>query len=208
MRDGKLFILSAPSGAGKTTLAKALIESAPDTVLSVSYTTRARRPGEVDGVDYYFVDEDEFLAMVSAGEFLEHAQVFGNWYGTAFAAVEKLVREGKNVILDIDWQGARKIRERTPAVSIFVLPPDLDELERRLRNRGQDSDLVIARRMREAAEEMRHYREYDHVVVNDDKEAALNDLRAIIEGRIKAIRPLEIEMHGLLRDSVSGQGTI
>jgi len=208
MRDGKLFILSAPSGAGKTTLAKALIESVSNTMLSISYTTRTRRSGETEGVDYYFVEEGEFLDMVSAGRFLEYAKVFGNWYGTACDAVEKLMSAGKNVILDIDWQGARNIRDRIPATSIFVLPPTRDELERRLRQRGQDSELVIARRMREAAEEIRHYREYDYVVVNDDMEAALNDLRAIIENRPEVVRPLEVEMRGLLRDSASGQSTI
>ncbi|MDH3639506.1 MAG: guanylate kinase [Gammaproteobacteria bacterium] len=200
--------MSAPSGAGKTTLAKALIESVSNTMLSISYTTRTRRSGETEGVDYYFVEEGEFLDMVSAGRFLEYAKVFGNWYGTACDAVEKLMSAGKNVILDIDWQGARNIRDRIPATSIFVLPPTRDELERRLRQRGQDSELVIARRMREAAEEIRHYREYDYVVVNDDMEAALNDLRAIIENRPEVVRPLEVEMRGLLRDSASGQSTI
>ncbi|MDH3281256.1 MAG: guanylate kinase [Gammaproteobacteria bacterium] len=208
MREGNLFILSAPSGTGKTTLAKALIDAVPDTMLSISYTTRAARPGEREGVDYYFIEESKFLDMVSTGKFLEYAKVFGNWYGTAFDTVEKFLSGGKNVVLDIDWQGARKIRERIPATSIFLLPPSRDELEQRLRKRGQDSDLVIARRMREAAEEMRHYCEYDYVVVNDDIDAALSDLRAIIENRPEVVRPLEIEMGGLLRDSVSGRGTI
>ncbi len=207
MPGGKLFILSAPSGTGKTTLARALIDAVPNTVLSVSYTTRPARRGEREGVDYYFVAEGEFLDMVAAGEFLEHASVFGNWYGTGFQAVEKLLRDGKNVILDIDWQGARKIRERISATSIFVLPPSLDELERRLRRRGQDSDVVIARRMREAAEEMRHYREYDHVVVNDDVDAALRDLRAIVEHRPELVRPLEIEIQDLLHDPASESST-
>jgi guanylate kinase len=189
---GKLFILSAPSGAGKTSLANALVESSPELQFSVSHTTRAPRPGERHGVHYYFVSPAEFEAMVARGEFLEHAQVFGNRYGTSRAAVEGVLAQGKSVLLDIDWQGARAIKARMPqAVSIFILPPSRAALRERLNKRGQDSAEVIERRMREATAEMSHYVEFDHVVVNDDFEAALADLRALVlgQGQVRAARP-------------------
>lgn len=196
---GRLIILSAPSGAGKTSLAKALVQRLPDTVISVSHTTRPPRPGERDGVDYYFVDRETFERMVAGGRFLEYARVFDHYYGTDRRAVESQLAAGRNVILDIDWQGARRVREQLPeAVSIFILPPSLAELERRLRGRAQDSDAVIARRMRDAVAEMRHYDEYDYVVVNDDFEAALGDLAAIVGGVPEARRPLALDPRTLL----------
>ena len=198
MNKGKLFILSAASGTGKTSLAKALVERLPDLAFSVSHTTRAPRPGEAHGVHYYFVTPQQFDEMVAADRFLEHAKVFGNSYGTSRAATENLLRQGKNVILDIDWQGARTIKEKLPdSVSVFILPPSRAALEERLTNRGQDTPEMIERRMREAVSEISHYKEFDHVVVNDDFEAALKDLQVIICGD-GAPRPLEVDIQALL----------
>ena len=199
--SGKLFILSAPSGAGKSSLAKALMEALPTLAVSVSHTTRAPRPGEQHGVHYYYVTRDEFEAMVKAGEFVEHARVFDNYYGTARTSIEHLLQAGKDVILDIDWQGARNIKQAMPAaVSIFILPPDRAALEQRLRNRGQDSEEIITRRMRDAVAEMRHYSEFDHVVVNDLFDAALADLKAIISGKSAQKRPLNVDITALLHE--------
>jgi len=181
---GTLYIISAPSGAGKTSLVKALLEATTGLVVSVSHTTRPQRPGEVDGKDYHFVDHEQFLEIVATGGFLEHAQVFDNHYGTARAPVLDQLHQGVDVILEIDWQGARQVRAAMPeAVSIFILPPSRQELEQRLRGRGQDSDGVIARRMRDAVNEMSHYREFDYLVVNDDFREARNDLLAIFRSR-------------------------
>lgn len=199
MSTGTLFVFSAPSGAGKSSLARALIDSESTLATSVSHTTRAPRPGEENGVHYHFVTKDEFRAMVDRGEFLEHATVFDNSYGTSKAAVQTLLDRNKNVILDIDWQGARAIREKMPNVkTVFILPPSRDELRRRLQGRGQDADEVIERRMQDAVSEMRHYDEFDYVVVNDDFEAALADLRAIINAHPEQCRPLTIDIAGLL----------
>ena len=196
-----LYILSAPSGAGKSSLAKALIERRPGLAVSVSHTTRAPRPDERDGVLYHFVDRAAFERMVAAGEFLEHARVFDNYYGTARRSVETLLAGGKDVILDIDWQGARNIRKAMPdAVSIFILPPSRATLEERLRKRGQDDATVIARRMRDAVAEMRHHDEFGHVVVNDDFDRALADIEAILDGRPDRVRPLTIDISGLLAE--------
>jgi guanylate kinase len=198
MNKGKLFIFSAASGTGKTSLAKALVESSPEFAFSVSHTTRAPRPGEQHGVHYYFVNQAQFDEMVAADRFLEHANVFGNSYGTSRAATENLLRQGKNIILDIDWQGARAIKEKMPeSVSVFILPPSRAALEQRLTGRGQDTPEVIARRMREAVSEMSHYKEFDHVVVNDDFEAALKDLQAVIRGD-DTPRPLQVDIQALL----------
>jgi guanylate kinase len=199
MSTGTLFVFSAPSGAGKSSLAKALIEREPTLATSVSHTTRTPRPGEQNGVHYYFVTRDEFKAMVERGEFLEHATVFDNSYGTSQSAVQTLLDQNKNVILDIDWQGARAIRQKMPNVkTVFILPPSREELRHRLQGRGQDSDDVIERRMRDAVSEMQHYGEFDYVVVNDDFEAALADLQAIIGGQPEKCRPLGVDMAQLL----------
>src|SRR4030065_280576 len=190
MNKGKLFIFSAASGTGKTSLAKALVESTPDVAFSVSPTTRAPRPGEQNGVHYYYVTREEFDRMVAAGEFVEHATVFGNSYGTSKRAIEDQIQSGKSVILDIDWQGARAIKKWRPeAVSIFILPPSRAALRERLTNRKQDSQEIIDRRMREAVAEMSHYSEFDHLVVNDDFDAALADRKAILRGQPHPARP-------------------
>ena len=198
MANGKLFILAAPSGGGKTSLAQALIEASPAIVRSVSHTTRAPRPGERDSVDYYFVTSEKFERMAAAGDFLEHASVFGNRYGSARRAVEAQLAAGKNVLLTIDWQGARRIKQQLPqARSIFLLPPSRQALEERLRARGQDSEEVIAARMRQALSEMSHYGEFDIVVINDDFPAVLEDLKAIILGDGAPKRPSGVDIAGL-----------
>ena len=181
---GTLYIVSAASGAGKTSLLRALMERDPKLVISVSHTTRSPRPGEQAGRDYHFVDEAEFLRLIEAGAFLEHARVFDRRYGTTYAAVEADLAAGRDVLVEIDWQGARQIRERLPqTVSIFILPPSRDALEQRLRGRGQDSDEVIASRMAAAVSEMSHCGEYDYLVWNDDFDTALADLDAIVRAR-------------------------
>ncbi len=177
---GNLFIISAPSGAGKTSLVKALVESLPDICFSVSHTTRPKRPGEREDVDYHFVDVAAFERMAAEGRFLEHAQVFGNYYGTSRDKVQERLRQGQDVVLDIDWQGARQVRRAEPdCISIFILPPSLDELARRLRHRAQDDDGIIHRRLTAAVREMGHYHEYDYLLINDQFEATLEQLRAV-----------------------------
>lgn len=199
---GTLFIFSAPSGAGKSSLAKALVESMPELGVSISHTTRAPRPGEADGLHYYFVTVDQFEAMIVAGEFLEYARVFDHYYGTTRAEIERLLDVGKHVILDIDWQGARAIKAQiASAQGVFILPPSRAALESRLKGRGQDSDEIISRRMRDAAAEMSHYPEFDHVIVNDDFDLALADLRAIITGQYEKVRPLGINPAALLAET-------
>ena len=198
--SGTLFILSAPSGAGKSSLAKALVEAMPHLGVCVSHTTRLPRPGETPGVHYHFTDLGQFQAMIAAEDFLEHARVFDNLYGTSRQAVETLLAAGKDVILDIDWQGARRIKTLMPqAKSIFILPPSRAALEQRLRKRAQDSEAVIARRMQAATTEMSHYQEFDYVVVNDDFAATLKDLQAIISGKDSARRPLSLDIPQLLQ---------
>ncbi len=177
MTTGQLFIISAPSGAGKTSLVNALIEMLPDVVVSVSHTTRTKRPGEIEGKDYFFTTVEKFAAMVSNGEFLEDAKVFDNFYGTSQASVQQQLDQGLKVILEIDWQGAEQVRDRIQdTISVFILPPSKTELENRLRTRGQDDDEVIARRMREARSEISHYDEFGYVVLNDDFDSALQEL--------------------------------
>ena len=195
-------ILSAPSGAGKTSLARALIESHADTVMSVSHTTRPCRNGEQHGVDYYFVDQETFQDMVDNDQFLEYARVYDYFYGTSKQAVDGLLEQGKNVLLDIDWQGAHNVRQLIPdAISVSILPPSKQELERRLRNRGRDSDQVIEKRMKQALDEMSHCQEADFLVLNDDFEQALNDLTLILAGQSDRIRPLTVDLDELLESN-------
>lgn len=183
---GTLYIVSAPSGAGKTSLVKALIEQIETLRVSISHTTRAARPGEMNGVNYHFTDRDEFLSRVGQGDFLEHAEVFGNLYGTSKSTVEATLDEGNDLILEIDWQGAEQVRRAMPqARSIFILPPTRKDLRERLTNRGQDAEEVIERRMDQAVQEMSHCVDYDYVVINDCFQAALEDLKAIFRaGRL------------------------
>ena len=181
MTTGVLFVVSAPSGAGKTSLLRALIPTDPRLQLSVSHTTRGARPGEQDGTHYHFVDRARFDAMVTAGEFVEHARVFDNLYGTAERSVRDVLGANLDVVLEIDWQGARQVRARFPeAVSVFIVPPSVKALRERLSGRGQDSAEIIDRRMRDARSELSHFGEYDYLVVNDDFDQALADLRAIV----------------------------
>jgi len=181
MTTGVLFVVSAPSGAGKTSLLRALIPTDARLRLSVSHTTRGARPGEQDGTHYHFVDRARFEAMVAAGEFLEHARVFDNLYGTAERSVRDVLGANFDVVLEIDWQGARQVRARFPeAVSVFIVPPSVEALRQRLSGRGQDSAEIIDRRMRDARSELSHFGEYDYLVVNDDFDEALADLRAIV----------------------------
>lgn len=178
---GTLFIVSAPSGAGKTSLLANLLEQSSTLCLSISHTTRPIRLGEMDGVNYHFTDRDSFVSLVKQGRFLEHAEVFGNLYGTSADWVETTLNSGMDVMLEIDWQGAQQIRRLVPeAVSIFVLPPSLPVLAQRLRGRGQDNDEVIAQRLAGAREEIGHFSEYDYLVINDDFDHALADMAAIV----------------------------
>ena len=180
---GRLYVIAAPSGAGKTSLVNALVQGDPGLRFSVSYTTRAQRPNEVDGRDYHFVSVERFRGMVAREEFLEHAQVFDNYYGTGLEAVRGALGRGERLLLEIDWQGARQVRARLPeARTIFVLPPSLAALEQRLRGRGTDTDEVIRRRLRDAVADIGHCVEFDYIVVNDRFDQALADLRAIVSG--------------------------
>ncbi len=181
---GTLYILSAPSGAGKTSLVKALLKQDNRVQVSVSHTTRAPRPGEVNGVDYHFSSHATFDSMISAGAFLEYAEVFTNKYGTAQQTVAAMLQAGTDVILEIDWQGAEQVRKLMPAaISVFILPPSKEALQHRLTNRGQDSSDVIAGRMAQAVSEMSHYGEYDFLIINDDFELALTQLQAVFTGQ-------------------------
>lgn len=182
-RTGQLWVIAAPSGAGKTSLVRALLERDASLRFSISYTTRARRSSEVDGRDYFFVTEARFREMVRADAFLEHARVFDHWYGTGREHVAGLLAAGSSVVLEIDWQGARQVRVQAPgSQSVFILPPSVAELERRLRGRKTDSEAVIERRLKDALGDMTHWTEFDHVVINDDFAAALERLAAVIGG--------------------------
>lgn len=178
--SGTLYIVSAPSGAGKTSLVTALIKADKRVSVSVSHTTRAMRPGEQHGVNYHFVSHDDFKGLIAKGDFLEHAEVFGNFYGTSRSALQEVLDQGNDLILEIDWQGAQQVRKLMPeALSVFILPPSQQALRERLDGRGQDSEEIIAGRMQEAVSEMVHYDEYDYVIINDDFDVALEDLKAV-----------------------------
>jgi guanylate kinase len=200
-RRGLMLVLSSPSGAGKTAISRALLAKDGDIVMSVSATTRAARPGEVEGRDYFFVKRERFSAMVQGGELLEHARVFDNEYGTPRRPVETALSDGKDVLFDIDWQGTQQLRQNVGAdlVSIFVLPPAVGELERRLRSRGQDSDEVVQRRMAKAGDEMSHWPEYDYIIVNVDLASSVGAVEAIL-----AAERLKRERQVGLADFVNG----
>jgi guanylate kinase len=194
-RRGLMLILSSPSGAGKTTLARMLLDADPNLVMSVSATTRARRPSETDGKDYFFLSEAEFTERAARNEFLEKAQVFGHYYGTPWKPVADALKDGKDVLFDIDWQGTQQLKqhERDDVVSLFVLPPSRSELERRLKARAQDPESVVAARMAKANDELSHWAEYDYVIVNDDMNRALSDVTAILRSeRLKRGRQIEL----------------
>ncbi len=179
--NGTLYIFAAPSGAGKTSLIKSLRERRPELALSISHTTRPMRPGEESGVHYHFVDQTAFVEMINQGAFLEHAEVFGNFYGTSEAVVREQLQQGVDLILEIDWQGAQQVRKCFPeAVGIFILPPNSEALRQRLSDRGQDDKRVIQERMDQAVSEMSHYGEFDYLVINDNFDIALTELEAII----------------------------
>jgi len=189
MRRGRLIVISAPSGAGKTSLVKKLLEDSPTLELSISHTTRKRRPTEAEGREYHFVTVPQFKALEARGEFLENARVFDNFYGTSRAFVEERLAAGRDVVLEIDWQGARQVRARMPqCVSVFVLPPSRAALAERLARRATDSAEVIARRLADAAADMSHYAEFDYVVVNDDFARAVAELERIVAGKGEALR--------------------
>ncbi len=201
MKKGKLYIISAPSGAGKTSLIKKLIPITDKLLVSVSHTTRAQRLGEVDGVDYFFTPVEKFKTLIEQQAFLEYAQVFDNYYGTSQKSVEDSLKQGNDVILEIDWQGAEQIRYILPdAISIFILPPSTEVLRERLQGRGQDSKAVIDRRMQDAVTEMSHYAEYNYLVVNDDFSHALTELKSIILANRLTIEHQQQNLGGLLVD--------
>ncbi len=198
--QGVLYIVSAPSGAGKTSLVKALLKNDQAIRLSVSYTTRAARPGEVDGRDYHFVDRHRFEQMLAEGEFLEHAEVYGNYYGTSKGSISRDLNAGHDILLEIDWQGADQVKDHFPqSASIFILPPSFSALRTRLKGRGQDSDEVIERRLAAAAHDVAHAEAFDYIMVNDDFDHALLDLVAITRSvRLEAAR--QLNRHAALFD--------
>lgn len=201
---GTLYTISAPSGAGKTSLVNALLTSVEDIRVSVSHTTRAMRPGEEDGINYHFVDEAAFVAMLNNSAFLEHAKVFNHYYGTAQAWVEDILANGEDVILEIDWQGAEQIRRLQPnCISVFILPPSPKALEQRLTERGQDDQAVIEHRLAEAQEEMSHFVEADYLVINDDFDTALAELRAVVISQRLKLASQQQKNHQLLKDLLS-----
>jgi guanylate kinase len=202
--SGTLYIVSAPSGAGKTSLVNALIKDDKRVSVSVSHTTRGKRPGEEHGVNYHFVSHDEFKALIDKNDFLEHAEVFGNFYGTSRSTLQQVLDRGDDLILEIDWQGARQVRELMPeARSIFILPPNLEALRQRLDGRGQDSDEIIAGRMKEAVSEMQHYDEYEYVIINDDFDVALEELKAVFRSN-RLLLSKQQERHGVLLKQLIG----
>ena len=186
-KKGKLFVFAAPSGAGKTTLVHAMVAKHPELRFSISYTTRKPRRNEANGVDYLFVSEEEFMRLRDAGEMLEYAEVFDHYYATSRSQVEKHLADKRNVILEIDWQGARQVRESMPeCITVFILPPSVEELERRLRDRRTDAPEVIERRLRDALSDMSHWDEFDYVIINDELDKAVADLEAVLAGQGEA----------------------
>ena len=199
MPRGTLFIVTAPSGAGKTSLVQALVDHDQQLSVSISHTTRAQRPGEIDGINYHFVSKEKYVDMLGKGDFLESADVYGNHYGTSEAQVKLLLDSGINVILEIDWQGASQVRNLHPeACSIFILPPSLDSLKARLTGRGQDDVETINRRMDQAVAEISHVAEADFIVVNDDFNTALEDIRAVIRSRQLTVGSQRLNLSQLL----------
>ncbi|KGQ35888.1 MULTISPECIES: guanylate kinase [Gallibacterium] len=197
---GNLYIVSAPSGAGKSSLISALLQQQPsyEMQVSISHTTRQPRPNEEQGKHYYFVDHKEFKRLIEEDAFLEYAEVFGNYYGTSLPMIERSLRQGIDVFLDIDWQGAQQVRKKVPAAkSIFILPPSLQELERRLIGRGQDSNEVIAARMKKAISEISHYDEYDYLIINDDFDQALSEIKVILKAEKLRVER-QVQRHQLL----------
>ena len=204
-RRGLMVVLSSPSGAGKTTLTRRLLADNPNMAMSVSATTRPPRPGEQDGVDYFFVTKDRFAELEDQGEFLEHAKVFDNHYGTPRSPVEDALMKGKDVVFDIDWQGAQQLNQAAAddLVKIFILPPNMRELEQRLRTRALDSDAVIAKRMSKSEAEISHWAEYDYVIVNEDVETALTELKTIVASE-RMRRRRQMWLGGFVKSLISG----
>ena len=204
-RRGLMIVLSSPSGAGKTTLTRRLLAENENMTMSVSATTRAPRPGETDGKDYYFMSKTQFSDMVAKDDFLEHAKVFDNFYGTPRGPVETALENGGDVVFDIDWQGAQQLAEAAAndLVKIFILPPNMQELESRLRSRAQDSDTVIAKRMSKAETEISHWPEYDYVIVNEDVDTAMEELRAIVAAE-RMQRRRQFWLSGFVKTLISG----
>lgn len=201
LRSGKLYVFAAASGAGKTTLVHAVVRKHPELRFSISYTTRKPRSNEADGVDYLFVTESEFMRLRAEGELLESAEVFGNFYATSRSQVEKHLADNRDVVLEIDWQGARQVRESMPeSVTIFIMPPSVAELERRLRERRTDAPDVIERRLRDARSDISHWGEFDYVIVNDDLNRAVADLEAVLAGKGEAFSTA----NEALRETVRG----
>lgn len=196
--SGNIFIVSAPSGAGKTSMVRALLDADPQVKLSISYTTRAPRPGEVDGQHYHFVDMNAFMVLLNRGDFLESAEVYGNHYGTSQRWIESQLAHGLDILLEIDWQGAAQVRKLMPqAISIFVLPPSIDALRARLNGRGQDAEAVIDKRVAAAREDMSHFGEFDYVIINDDFAAATADLQAVVKAS-RLTLDKQMQRHGVL----------
>lgn len=202
--NADLYVITAPSGAGKTSLVKALLDKMDRIAVSVSHTTRAMRPGEQEGVHYHFVDVAEFKAMLSENVFLEYAQVFDNYYGTSAEVVRDMLRQGTDVILEIDWQGAEQVRQLFPeCISVFILPPSKQVLEERLRKRGQDDESVIAKRLQGAAEEMQQWHQFDYLIVNDDFDVALEALSSLVLAQRHRLVRQKTALAGLLHDLVA-----
>jgi guanylate kinase len=207
-KQGNLFIISAPSGAGKTTLVRWLTENIPNLTVSVSHTTRPRRPSEEDARDYHFIDEETFRSLIADDRFLEHARVFDHYYGTSRPWVEQQLADGRDIILEIDWQGAQQVRGRRPdAVGVFILPPSCETLQARLQKRGDNND-TVRRRMDEAVAELSHYREYDYLVINDDLDTARQDLAAIVRATRQGYRRQQAYYDEFMGQILSGKTKI